>query len=88
MARFTIHIKSSAQKELDALEIRLFQRIDAKILALADNPRPPGCKKLQGSRDLWRIRVGDYRVVYRIEETATKALTIVRIAHRREAYES
>ena len=42
----------------------LFKRVDGKILALADDPRPHGCKKLRGHNDLWRIRIGDYRVVY------------------------
>ena len=65
MARYSLEIKSSAQKELDALDDGLFARIDRKILALADNPRPPGCKKLRGYKDQWRIRVGDWRVVRR-----------------------
>jgi mRNA interferase RelE/StbE len=53
---------------LDALDETLFIRIDRKILALADNPRPAGCKKLKGYKDQWRIRVGDWRVLYMIDE--------------------
>jgi mRNA-degrading endonuclease RelE of RelBE toxin-antitoxin system len=49
------------------LDDALFTRIDRKILALGDNPRPPGCKKLKGYEDQWRIRIGDYRVVDTIE---------------------
>jgi mRNA interferase RelE/StbE len=64
----------------------VFKRIDRKILALADNPRPPGCKKLRGYRDQWRIRVGDWRVVYLIDDVA-RLVTITRVAHRREVYE-
>jgi hypothetical protein len=51
--------------ELDALGDPLFTRIDEKILTLADNPRPAGCRKLKGYKDQWRVRVGDWRVVSR-----------------------
>jgi mRNA interferase RelE/StbE len=71
---------------LDALDDALFTRIDRKILALAANPRPAGCKKLKGYKDLWRVRVGDWRVLYIIDDAA-KLVTVTRIAHRREAYE-
>jgi mRNA interferase RelE/StbE len=63
----------------------LFSRIDQKILALADNPRPPGCKKLQGYRDHWRLRVGDYRIVYIIDDKV-KRILVTRVAHRRDVY--
>ena len=68
------------------LTIQCFKRIDRKILALADNPRPTGCKKLKGFKDQWRSRVGDWRVLYIIDDAA-KLVTITRIAHRREVYE-
>lgn len=86
MPSFSLDIKPSAQKELDALDDTLFVRIDRKLMALPDNPRPAGCKKLRGYKDLWRIRVGDYRIIYRLEEKETK-LTIMRVAHRKEVYE-
>jgi mRNA interferase RelE/StbE len=86
VARYSLEIKRSAQKELDALEDGLFARIDRKILALADDPRVAGCKKLRGYRDQWRVRIGDWRIVYIIDDVA-KVVTITRIAHRREAYE-
>ena len=86
MAEYSIEIKPSAGKELDALDHALFARIDRKILALAENPRPPGCKKLRGYKDQWRIRVGDWRVVYIIDDQA-KRVSITRVAHRREVYE-
>ena len=85
MLKYPLDIKQSAQKELDALDDTLFTRIDRKILALADNPRPPGCKKLQGYKDQWRIRIGDYRVIYVIDN-ATKTVTVTHVAHRREVY--
>ena len=86
MPDYFLEIKRSAQKELDALDDALFARIDHKILALAANPRPPGCKKLKGYADHWRLRVGDYRVVYIIDDS-TKQILITRIAHRRHAYD-
>ena len=86
MVKYSLEIKQSAQKELDALDDALFTRIDRKILALADNPRPAGCRKLKGYKDHWRVRVGDWRVLYIIDDAA-KLITITRIAHRREVYE-
>jgi mRNA interferase RelE/StbE len=87
VARYSLDLKSSAQKELDALDDALFIRIDRKIRALAENPRPPGCKKLKGYRDQWRIRVGDWRVVYIIHDVEARVI-ITRVAHRRAVYES
>ncbi len=86
MLKYSLEIRHSAQKELDALDDALFSRMDRKILALADNPRPAGCKKLKGYKDQWRVRVGDWRVVYIIDDDA-KLISITRIAHRREVYE-
>ncbi|MGO9269047.1 MAG: type II toxin-antitoxin system RelE family toxin [Terriglobia bacterium] len=86
MAKYALEIKPSAGKELDALDDALFARIDRKILVLAENPRPPGCKKLRGYKDHWRIRVGDWRVLYIIDDAAKSVST--RVAHRREVYES
>ena len=85
MVKYSLEIKQSAQRELDALNNTLFFRIDRKILALADNPRPSGCKKLRGYQDHWRVRVGDWRLVYIIDDRA-KQVTIPRVAHRREVY--
>jgi mRNA interferase RelE/StbE len=86
VAKYALEIKQSAQKELDALDDTLFSRIDRRILALADNPRPAGCKKLKGYKDQWRIRAGDWRVLY-IIDNAAKVVRITRIANRREVYE-
>lgn len=86
MARYSLEVKASARKELDALGDALFTRIDRKIMALAENPRPAGCKKLRGYKDLWRIRIGDYRVIYFIDE-GKQFINIARVAHRKEVYE-
>jgi len=84
VAKYALPIKQAAQGELDALDDALFPRIDRKILALADTPRPVGCKKLKGHKDQWRV--GDWRVVYIIDDVAEVA-SVTRIAHRREVYE-
>lgn len=86
MVKYSVEIKHSAQKELDALDNNLFNRIDRKILALAENPRPPGCRKLKGYKHQWCIRLGNWRVVYHIDDVA-KHIAITRIAHRRDVYE-
>jgi len=86
VAKYSLDITQSAQKELDALDDVLFSRIDRKILALAETPRPAGCKKLKGYKDHWRVRVGDWRVLYIIDDM-TKLVSVTRIAHRREVYE-
>ncbi len=83
--RYTILYRASVKREMRRLDAGIAQRVDVAILALADNPRPPGCVKLSGSSDLWRIRVGDYRVVYEIRDRQVTVL-IVAVAHRREIY--
>ena len=85
-AGFSVEIKKSAQREMDALSEPMFTRTDKQIVALVHNPRPQGCRKLRGQKDIWRIRIGDYRVVYSIDE-ARKLVNILRVAHRREVYE-
>jgi mRNA interferase RelE/StbE len=86
VVKYSLEIKQSAQKELDALDDALFTRTDRKILALADNPRHAGCIKLKVYKDQWRVRVGDWRALYIIDDAA-KLDTITRIAHRREVCE-
>jgi mRNA interferase RelE/StbE len=85
VGRYTVDIKPSARKELEKLSDSLVARLVPKIDALADDPRPHGCRKLRGYKDLWRIRVGDYRVVYIIDDHL-RGVTVTLIAHRSEAY--
>ena len=80
-----IRFKSSADKELDALSEQQRIQIFRAIKNLANNPRPSGCKKLK-SRDAYRIRVGDYRVIYEIHDNILVVL-VIRIAQRQEAYQ-
>lgn len=78
-------IERPAERDLKSLEPNVQTRIIQAIRALAAEPRPRGCRKLAGSTADWRIRVGDYRIVYEIDRAA-RAITITRIRHRREAY--
>ena len=86
MTGYLVTFAASAKKELRDLSADAIGRLLPRIRELAENPRPVGCKKLQGYKDRWRIRVGDYRVVYTIED-GRKIVDITRIAHRREVYE-
>ena len=86
MDAYSLEIRRSAAQELDAVEPRAQRvRIVARIRALATEPHPPGAQKLAGSRRAFRIRQGDYRVVYEILE-AERRIVIVKIGHRREVY--
>jgi mRNA interferase RelE/StbE len=82
---YAITFARSARKELERLDPALVNRIFPLIESLAQNPRPSGCKKLSGVQNLWRIRVGDYRIVYHVLD-AQKLVDIVAVRHRREAY--
>lgn len=75
----------AAQKSLDKIPRNFRRRILDALEELADNPRPPGCVKLEGEDNLWRIRVGDYRIVYTIDEKKLMVL-VVRVAHRKDVY--
>lgn len=86
MPEYRVALKSSAEKELLRLPDPILARIFPKIEALTANPRPFGSKKLHGSRDLWRIRVGDYRAIYAIDDKA-QTIHVMRIAHRRDVYD-
>jgi len=82
---YRVELTSRAHRELAALPRDAQERIDARILLLAEEHRPPGSKKLEGEEGLYRIRVGDYRVVYRIDDKVLVVL-VVRIGRRGEVY--
>jgi len=82
---FVIAILPEAKASLAALERRLQQQIVKRIDALKDDPRPPLSRQLKGTDGLFRIRSGDYRIVYRIQNELLTVL-IIRIGHRRDAY--
>ena len=82
---YQVLIKGSARKELAALSLPLQKRIDTRIRALSENPRPSGIKKLAGDENLYRLRVSDYRIIYQIQDKALLVL-VIKIRHRREVY--
>jgi mRNA interferase RelE/StbE len=86
LSDYSVEIKPSARKELEALPNNALARTVHKIESLAHAPRPAGCKKLKGYKDHWRVRVGEWRVVYIIDDAA-KLVSVTRVAHRREVYE-
>jgi mRNA interferase RelE/StbE len=85
MASYDVELTSSAEKELKMLSGQLIARMVPRLESLASNPRPPGCKKLRGGDNEWRIRVGDYRLVYTIDD-AKLLVEVTRIGHRSETY--
>ena len=82
---YELLIERTAERDLKSLPTTLFDRIVPRIRSLAETPRPPGCHKLAGSLNGWRIRIGDYRVLYEIDD-ARKRVKIFRVRHRREVY--
>jgi mRNA interferase RelE/StbE len=86
VSSYAIEVKPSARKELEALPGTVLARIIQKIESLGRAPRPSGCKKLKGYKDQWRIRAGDWRIIYIIDDTL-KTVNVTRIAHRSEVYE-
>ena len=84
MASYSLRIKPSAAKELEALPKKDRQRVVARIRGLAREPRPEGCEKLSG-QELYRVRQGNYRILYTADDTAL-LVVICKIGHRREVY--
>ncbi|MGH3984088.1 MAG: type II toxin-antitoxin system RelE family toxin [Pseudonocardiaceae bacterium] len=72
-------------KQLQQLPRHVFSAALHAIIALTHNPRPVGVKKLVGSRSDWRIRIGEYRIIYEIDDAA-KTVTVLQVEHRRDAY--
>ena len=86
MASYHVALTASAAKELKKLPGRLVAHIVPRLESLRANPRPPGCKKMQGGDHEWRIRIGDYRVVYTIDD-AKLLVEVTRVRHRSGVYE-
>lgn len=84
MPRYAVALSNAARQTLRRLDGSVRKRVVLRIEALEQEPRPVGCKKISGS-ELWRIRIGDHRVVYRIED-AQLVVLVVRVGHRREVY--
>ena len=85
MAEYAVVLARSARKELQNLDPQVARRILKQIEALVANPRPAGVMKLEGAVDLWRIRVGQWRVVYRISDR-DRLVDVIAVRHRSDAY--
>ena len=85
MAEYAVVLTRSARRELERLDVGVARRIISRVEALAEDPRPHGCVKLQGAADLWRIRVGDYRVIYSLDDDA-RLVDVRVVRHRSDAY--
>lgn len=82
---YSVHFKPSAADAIRKIPKAQQRRVIAKAGALAETPRPPGCRKLVGGDELYRVRVGDYRIVYAVKDQDLLIL-VVRVGHRREVY--
>jgi mRNA interferase RelE/StbE len=85
MAGHSVEFVPSAERALRRLPTEIQKRLAIAAEELADEPRPPGVKKLSGEHDVWRVRVGAYRMVYEIDNRQ-RAVTVLRVAHRKDAY--
>ena len=86
MALYDLVIEKTAERDLKKLTPEIADRITPHITALSDEPRPAGCKKMAGAENLWRIRVGDYRVIYGIDDPAL-VIRVIRVRHRSRVYQ-
>jgi len=82
---YEVYLEHAAERDLKRLPVKLFHRLIDQIKKLAKKPRPAGCRKITGTKNDWRIRVGDYRVIYEIDEGA-KMIRVMRVRYRREVY--
>ena len=85
MATYAVTFTSSARKELERLGQPMSDRVFRRIARLASNRRPAGSRKLKGATDVWRIRAGDYRVLYTINDSL-RSVDIGAVRHRSDAY--
>ena len=81
---YALLILPRAERELASLDSSAYEPVKKKIYSLALDPRPPGCRKLR-DHPAWRVRVGDYRIIYEVDDTA-RTVTVVRVGHRKEIY--
>lgn len=82
---YKVFLRPSAVKDLDRLELKIRSRVVKALCSLEESPRPWGAKKLAGGEAQWRLRIGDYRILYEILDDAA-TVRVFRVVHRREAY--
>lgn len=85
MSKYRVVINKSAEKELTRLPVEAIVQIREKVSLLADDPRPDGSKKLKGHKDLYRIRISDYRVIYSIND-GILTVTVIAVGDRKDIY--
>jgi mRNA interferase RelE/StbE len=83
---YKVSLRSRANREIRKLDRQILARISESIDGLAADPRPAGCRKVKAKEGLWRIRVGDWRIGYEIDDGA-REVTIITVGHRSEFYE-
>lgn len=82
---YEVLLEKQAERDLRKLPVDTFKRIIPVIRELGNNPRPPGCRKLKNSGQDYRVRVGNYRIVYEIDDK-NRAVKVMRVRHRKESY--
>jgi mRNA interferase RelE/StbE len=87
VTRYSVELTSAAAKQVRKLDAAARARVLRALTGLADEPRPSGVKKLVGTDNAWRIRVGDYRVIYEIDDGIV-VVVVFRVAHRRDVYDA
>jgi mRNA interferase RelE/StbE len=85
MKRYQVVFSKRAEKDIQKLPAVIVERIIPVIIALEENPRPVGCRKLKGYSDLWRVRVGDYRIIYSVDDVIL-LVDIREVGNRKDVY--
>ena len=83
---YQVFIKPAAQRQIKKLTLAVQKDLIALIENLSEDPRPSGCKKLKGRRNQYRVRSGDYRIIYSIEDNSL-IVRVIKVGHRRDIYE-
>jgi mRNA interferase RelE/StbE len=85
---YSVRVKDSAAKEIERIEPKKVRRqVVRRVQSLATNPRPPGCEKLAGTEDRYRVRQGAYRIVYEVRDEELVVI-LVKVGHRRDVYKN
>ncbi len=83
--RYTVRVSPHAQRSVNGLFGKVRAMVEKAIDHLADDPRPPGCLKMKGRANQWRVRAGEYRIVYTIDDT-NRLVRVIEVGHRRDVY--
>ena len=82
---YSVQLSRSAGKEVKALSAEMRRRVITELRGLESEPRPAGCRKLADSQNRWRARVGDYRIIYSVDD-AEQTVDVITVRHRSDAY--